>query len=901
VAETRDPAPGAGPPVAGPSSARTVPAREGAWPESTFVAALLVVLAVILTWPVAAHLDSTAANLGDPLLTTWILAWDVHALATAPLRLFDANMFHPHRWTLAHTEHLLALVPLAGAIRLTGAGILLAHNLVWLATFPLVGLAQFWLVRHLTGHAGAATVAAVLYAFSHFRFGQLSHVQILSHQWLPLMLLGLHRAARSNGRWRDVGLAAGAFTLQALSSGYQAFFAAIAGALFVAWLALPTTRPPLGHLIARGTLVGALVSLLLLPAFLPYRFVRDEIGLARNLKEVEHYVARPTSYLAAPAENRWLGDATARFRGREAVLFPGLVALALALPGAVLAWRQRQTAAGPDADHGRRWPVALDVGLSMVALTTVANWLLVGGFSVRLGLLRLSQRNFGAPFLALAVALAIRRLVQRGPAPVRGLGWLRRLGWPSDPGYYVGLTLVGALASFGPWLELGREFRIQPLYHQLYELVPGFDALRVPGRFGVLVTTGLAVLAGFGAAALARRLHHAGWRATTLGGLGLLAVLETWTVPLPLMTVPPVPGPADRWLADRPGSEAVAVLPMYEPHAVHLESLRLLGSTAHWRPLVNGYGGVFPPGYSADVAMLNTFPAPAAVARLRAIHVRYAVVHLGQYHEVPRARLEAALEVLPSGVRRVAAFEHTEIFEIGPEGPRASGDASGADEGPGALEHRGIHQASRLERVEARGDRQHGVEPVALRGEALAPALLAVDQDDEILHHETRGLERLDRLELRRPIGDDVVDHDDPLAGLERALDPPPRAVRLLLAAGINERNAARQARGHRQGQAGVRDARDPIGLAAGDLGREEPAHLGQHLRMRDHHSQVDVEGRGDPGLEHELAEAHAADLVQSPHERRRAGLAHAGTSARIAAAAAAGSAAPVIGRPTTR
>jgi hypothetical protein len=876
-------------------------ARGRAWRESALVALLLVALALLLTWPAAAHLGSTVADLGDPLLATWILAWDLHALATAPLRLFDANMFHPHRWALTYTEHLVGLVPVVGPARLAGAGLLLAHNLVWLATFPLVGLALFWLVRHLTGHAGAATVAAVIYAFSHFRFGQLDHVQILSHQWLPLMLLGLHRAAQSGGRWRDVGLAAGAFALQALTSGYQAFFAAIAGALFVAWLGLPTTRPPLTRLIARGALAGALVALLLLPFFLPYRFVPDETPIGRSLDEIAQHAARPAAYLAAPAANRWFGEATARFRIPEAALFPGLVALALALPGAVLAWRQGKAGAGSRAARRRRWPDVLDLALALVALATVANWLLLGGFSVRLGPLRLSQRHFGWPFLGLAVILAVRRIVQRGAVPIHGLGWLRRLGWPSGPGYYVGLTLVGAIASFGPSLALGRELRIQPLYRQLYGLLPGFEALRVPGRFGVLFTTGLAVLAGLGAAALARRLPRPGWGAGTLGGLGALAVLEAWAVPMPLMTVPMGPGPADRWLAAQPGLEAVVVLPMYEPHAARQESLRLLGSTAHWRPLVNGYAGVFPPDYPAAVVVLNAFPAPAAVARLRAIHVRYVVVHLGQYHPEPRARIEAAVELLPPGVTRVAAFEQTQIFEIGPEDVRTSSETGDADEGPGAGEDPWLHEAGRLERVEARGDREQRVQPVALRGEPLAPALLPVDQDNEILHHEARGLERLDRLELRRPVGDDVVDHDDALARLERALDPPPHAVRLLLAPRVEEGDAASQARSHRQGQAGVRDARDPVDPTTRDLGRHEPAHLGEDFRMRDHHAQVDVEGRRDPRLEHKLAEAHAADLVESAHERPRVRFAHGGISARIAAAAAAGSGTAVIGRPTTR
>ena len=494
MAERRAPAPAQSPPDGGER-----PRQRGR--ETALVVLLLAALTVLLTWPAPALLGSAVTDLGDPILTTWILAWDVHALGAAPLRLFDANMFHPRRRTLAYTEHLLGLVPLVWPIRLLGAESLLAHNVVWLATFPLTGLALFWLVRHLTGHAGAAAVAAVLYAFSHARFGQLSHVQILSHQWLPLMLLGLHRSAEHGGRWRDVALAGGAFALQALSSGYQAFFAAIAGALFVAWLALPTTRPPLGRLIGRRTLAGALVALLLLPFFLPYGFVRAEIGLSRSLDEVAKHAARPASYLRAAPVNRWLGDMPAQFRADEAALFPGVVALALALPGAILAWRRRPATAGGSAARGHRWLAALDVALAGIVLVTVANWLLLGGF--------LSGSDRSGCRSETSVCLPLARpdpgrapAPQRGPVPVRGLGWLRRIGWPNHAGYYVGLTCRRD-RLVRTWLEIGQALRIHPVYRQLYGLVPGFDALRVPGRFGVLVMTGLAVLAGFGAAALA--------------------------------------------------------------------------------------------------------------------------------------------------------------------------------------------------------------------------------------------------------------------------------------------------------------------------------------------------------------------------------------------------------------
>src|SRR3972149_5273188 len=82
------------------------------------------------------------------------------------------------------------------------------------------------------------------------------------------------------------------------------------------------------------------------------------------------------------------------------------------------------------------------------------------------------------------------------------------------------------------------------------------------------------------------------------------------------------------------------------------------------------------------------------------------------------------------------------------------------------------------------GPRGGGFSPAP---QPLAPALLAVDEDHEVSDHEARLLQRLDRLELARPVGDAVVDDDDLLAGRVEALDPLLRALGLFLGPGTSQ------------------------------------------------------------------------------------------------------------------
>ena len=63
------------------------------------VASLIaIVVAAILTWPIAARLGSAGrVDSGDGRHGVWNVAWVAHALTTNPASLFDANIFYPHK------------------------------------------------------------------------------------------------------------------------------------------------------------------------------------------------------------------------------------------------------------------------------------------------------------------------------------------------------------------------------------------------------------------------------------------------------------------------------------------------------------------------------------------------------------------------------------------------------------------------------------------------------------------------------------------------------------------------------------------------------------------------------------------------------------------------------------
>src|SRR4029077_9268803 len=121
--------------------------------------AAYALLTVACTWPLAAHLRTHLPAPSDPttrddaLLLGWVLSWDVHQLLHAPLRLYEANLFHPLRHTLALSEAMLSeALPVLPLAPWTPDPTLL-YNATLLSTFVLGATGTYLLVAHLTHRA----------------------------------------------------------------------------------------------------------------------------------------------------------------------------------------------------------------------------------------------------------------------------------------------------------------------------------------------------------------------------------------------------------------------------------------------------------------------------------------------------------------------------------------------------------------------------------------------------------------------------------------------------------------------------------------------------------------------------------------------------------------------------
>ncbi|MDE3156176.1 MAG: hypothetical protein KGN76_13825 [Acidobacteriota bacterium] len=176
--------------------------------------------------------------------------------------------------------------------------------------------------------------------------------------------------------------------------------------------------------------------------------------------------------------------------------------------------------------------------------------------------------------------------------------------------------VAGVALSFGPAM---------PGYAILYDLLPPLQGIRGAARFGYLGLVAVAVLGGFGLAALRRRRPAARGRLAVSGAVLVLLVLEPLSIPIDYVHFDRIPSIYRTLRLAPPG--AVVEFPMYPPGHPIDNARYMLNSTVYWKPLVNGYSGYLPVSYNRHYDAFSTFPDPGAITALRAAGVRYVFVH----------------------------------------------------------------------------------------------------------------------------------------------------------------------------------------------------------------------------------------------------------------------------------
>ena len=541
-------------------------------------------LTVALTWPLVVRPGSLVPNdLGDPLLNTWILAWNARV---APLTAawWNGPQFYPIAGTMAFSEHLLGLSVFATPTILLTGDPLIAYNVVFFLSFVLSALGAYLLAFTISRRHDCAFLAGLAFGFAPYRMAQFAHVQVLSTYWMPVALAALHKYVEDR-RTRWAALFAAAWLMQALACGYYLFYLSVLVGLWLPWF---LKGPGQWRALGKLAIAWGLATIPLIPVLYGYWHFQHAYGMRRGLDEIITFSADVASLLKAPGTLlvwRWLNAVD----HPEADIFPGLTIVVLVTTGLVIGWSN-----AAKEKVGRLKLARVFVLVALVFFAIAASPSFFGSWKIDIFGLRLL--SVGTPHKPLSVGL-LALVIAGAMHPSVRTAWRRR----STMTFYALAAAVMWLLSLGPAPTLFDRPLIYKAPYAWLMLLPGVEGIRVPARFWMLAALCLAIAAALAIRQLAARWPRYARAIPVIACVGTL--IDAWPVPIVMEKRP----------ADRPNhTRAVARLDL--PPVPSHDSISLYRATEHRRPLFNGYSGYFAPHYSAMQYMIKHHD-PAVLAR----------------------------------------------------------------------------------------------------------------------------------------------------------------------------------------------------------------------------------------------------------------------------------------------
>jgi hypothetical protein len=624
-------------------------------------------LAVLLTWPLAAHLTTGLLSeaSGDTAVYVWNLWVFRHELLEHAHLPFSTG--HVLAYTGGTDLSLHNYAPIAGLLALPlipSLGVIGAYNLLMLAFGALSAIGAFVLARRLGASPAAAWAAGALFAASPVLTArQTGHFSLLIAAPLPLFLWALWQAL-DTARVRDAVLVGALVAAATYSDAYYGIYCALMGAFVVAWRfgrlewrgPLPARRRTARALdviiVAAGALIAWRVTsgttvLVAGPLRIGLQTLYTPVLLLSVFVAIRAWLAwRPAWRFHDPAAHFpvQLRLGAAAVVTCLVLLLPQLAGIARAflsdgLPGTEIFWRSS--------------PRGVDALAYLVPNPNHA-WF---GNATRQWLRPPGEPNWYPEFIA-SFPLVALGVIAAG-ARLRALPSL----WLGFTGFFVWLSL-------GPFLYFGGVNTYVPGPWTLLRYVPVVEMARSPSRFAVVAALGCSLLFAFALDALRHRFARARWRSAAAAALALALAFELDSVPRRIYPAA-VPDVYARVTA-KGDDESGRLLDL--PVGIHdgtspigrFDAASLYFQTEHERPMIGAYlSRVSPrvkeehlrsPMFEALFALSEGRDIPEALAReavasrdefLRRACIRFVVVDKRQASAALRAFAVDALRLAP--------------------------------------------------------------------------------------------------------------------------------------------------------------------------------------------------------------------------------------------------------------
>lgn len=180
------------------------------WKRAVWAAALLLLLAIIYTFPLVTRIGTEVPGTGmDVSQYYWCHWWFHKAVSLGQNPWHTDHLWYPNGTSLVFSTNRFGSAAF-GWLLTPLAGIVASYNLVILLSFVLSGLGFYLFVRELTGSDAGGLAAAVVFAFSPFKYNKLIYQHfLLSTYTFGFVLWMLVRILKGKSKARREGVILG--------------------------------------------------------------------------------------------------------------------------------------------------------------------------------------------------------------------------------------------------------------------------------------------------------------------------------------------------------------------------------------------------------------------------------------------------------------------------------------------------------------------------------------------------------------------------------------------------------------------------------------------------------------------------------------------------------------------